>query len=252
MPTTRMIKLHDGLVVWPEYKPLADCLALKETTPDYIWESTYQGSSNPTRATAVFRREWWTGMLNRYNPETVLRPVARFISLDTASGEKDTAAYTAWTVGDMLPDYRLAIREMGRKHLDMPDLVKQIEQLYRIYAPGVHSCSIIIEDKSSGTGALQTLRKASTTSIPSAALVGYVPKVDKPTRWARAAVWCNLGCVLLPPPGADYPWLFDAEEELFNVPNARFLDQADSFAQLILSTEQYLSAGHNARSAKKE
>lgn len=243
MPVTRQVRLHDCFVLWPEHKSAAEVAELQKTTLGYVWDVTYQGSM-VQKAGTLFKREWWTGR-NRFSE---VKPVARFISLDTATSEAANAAYTAWTVGDLLPDYRLAVVEIGRKRLEFPALVGWIEALYRQYYERGLLRSIVIEDKSSGIGALQTLRQAGDIAE---VLQGFNPRVDKPTRWGQAAVWCSLGCVLLPEPGPRYPWLYEAETELFTVPNAAQLDQADAFSQLIIYLENFLSEGYRARSNQK-
>jgi phage terminase large subunit-like protein len=140
----------------------------------------------------------------------------------------------------------LAIIEIGRARLEFPMLVSAIQNLhdrYQTYDGKLRG--IIIEDKSSGIGAIQTLKLSGNIAK---ILKGFNPRVDKPTRWSQAAVWCSLDCILLPWPGVQYPWLIDAEEELFSVPGAPQLDQADSFSQLILFLENLLADGHKARS----
>lgn len=240
----RTVKLHNHHVLWPQHKSRAEVERLRATTPPFIFDVTYQGSM-VSRGGVIFERNWWNGPTSRYDGSRAPVAVARYISLDTASSEAEEAAYTAWTVGDLLTDYKLAIVEMGRARMNMPDLVHHIEVLYNRFLANELLRGIVIEEKSSGIGALQTLRQAS--AIPVSMLIGFNPKVDKITRWSQSAVWCSLGCVLLPCPSPAYPWLFEAEEELFNVPNAPQLDQADSFAQLVIYLENFLSQGYNLR-----
>ncbi len=240
----RLVKLHEGRVLWPFHLGLEAVLELQRTTPPQVFETIYKGNMVQPSG-SIFKREWWDGK-NRFLPEDLIGGVGRYISLDTASSEEADAAYTAWTVGDLLPDYRLAIIEIGRARLEFPMLVSAIQNLhdrYQTYDGKLRG--IIIEDKSSGIGALQTLKLSGNIAK---VLKGFNPRVDKPTRWSQAAVWCSLDCILLPWPGVQYPWLIDAEEELFSVPGAPQLDQADSFSQLILYLENLLSDGHKARS----
>ena len=131
----------------------------------------------------------------------------------------------------------------------MPALVKHIERLYRTYVGERNAFrKIVIEAKSSGSGVLQTLQQG--VVIPTNVLVGYNPKVDKQTRWSQAAVWCSLDMVKLPHPNSDMPWLHEAEEELFSLPNAEYFDQADSFSQLVLYLEHVLTEGYRAKTGK--
>jgi predicted phage terminase large subunit-like protein len=243
VPIHTTLKLHDDQVIWPERRDLTAVLELKATTMNYIWQTTYQGSTVHLEGT-VFMRDWWAGK-NRYSTTNGTQAVARWISLDTATSESETAAYTAWTVVDLTPDYRIAVVEMGRKRVTFPELLKLIRDLYDRYEGNGLLRKIIIEDKSSGISALQTLEHAA--GELSKVLTGFNPRVDKVTRWSQAAMWCSLDCVLLPHPDESVPWLEVAEEELFAVPNAPFLDQADSFSQAVIYLENYLSDGRQAR-----
>lgn len=243
MPVTNVFRLHDDRVLWPEHRPLESVLELKDTTPEAIFETTYQGNSAAPGGT-VFKREWWNGK-NRFKHGTT-NPVARWISFDTAASEKENAAYTAWAVGDLLKDYRMAIVEIGRERLEFPQLISKIETVARTYYDNGLLRNVVIEDKSSGTGALQTLKQVSPDWLKPL-LQGYNPRVDKYTRWSQAAMWCKLGCILLPWPDNAVPWLNSAEEEIFNVPNAAELDQADSLSQLVIFIENFLSLGYQAR-----
>lgn len=246
MPITRFYKLHNESVLWPEHKSEAAVLELQATTPPHIFQTTYQG--NPLAMSGgVFRREWWNGQ-NRYSPVMRYSPVARYISLDTAASTSEKAAFTAWTVGDLLPDYRLQVREINRVKLELTDLPEYIERLYNTWQYGELLRGIIIENKSTGPAILKTLQK-----IPALSRIvkAYNPKSSKPERWSQASVWCSLGCVLLPVSTNETPWLFAAEEEIFNVPGSPQLDQADAFAQLIIYLENYLSRGYQARTENK-
>ena len=104
--------LHPHKTLWTARWSDADAEALKTTTPPTVFETTYQGWLTSGTGTRVFFREWWDKPSNRYLPEGK-GPSARYISLDTAESEKEGSAYTAWTVGDLMPDYTLRIVEIG-------------------------------------------------------------------------------------------------------------------------------------------
>ena len=246
MPSTRALRLHTGRVLWPEHKPEAEVLALQAETPELTWETTYQGNMvNPSGA--VFLREWWTGK-NRWSDRSDPGPV--WISFDTAESEAMGSAYTAWCVGTLLPDYRLRLDEAGRRRVEFPQLVELIKSVAQRYQSD-YLQAIIIEDKSSGKQAVQTLRQQAERWLAKR-IIAYNPRVDKPMRWNQSASWCALGCVLLPHPGGSVPWLFEFEDELFGVPGSATLDFADAFAQLIIFTENLLSEGWRARSKQHE
>jgi predicted phage terminase large subunit-like protein len=234
--------------LWPQHKPLPEVLELKGTTPVGIWEGTYQGNPMPPAGT-VFQREWWKGEDRRFDAaerKLVTTCVARWISWDTGLKDEEDNAYTACVVGELWPDYRMAIREVWRERLQFPALPPKIEMYARKHNRDGKLRAVIIEDKASGISAYQTL-KAGAEDWLADLLVAFMPSGDKEVRAQQAAVWCKNGCVLLPWPGLAVPWLVDFEDELFNFPGSSFMDQVDAFDQLVLFTENLLAEGWRAR-----
>lgn len=253
MPVTHRVKLHSkGPALWPEHKPLAEVLELQSTTPDPIWGAVYQGSPTSPGGT-IFKRSWWRNK-NRFpmmvdgklNRSLGWGCVGRWISWDTAFKDTEDAAYTACVVGEMWPDYRLAVREVYRERLEFPELPQVMAQVTRRYTDDNKLRGVLIEDKASGTSAYQTLMAAADTDLRRV-LIPFQPIGDKDTRANQAAVWCKNDCVLLPEPSEEVPWLMDFETEWFAIPTSTFRDQADAGAQLIIYTENLLAAGFHAR-----
>lgn len=248
MAVQHRVLLHrDGPALWPRHKPPGEIRELKATTPETIWEATYQGNPTPPGG-SVFRRAWWRGE-NRYDAADrglVARCVGRWISWDTAKKESEQHAFTACTVGEMTPEYRLVIREVWRERLPFPDLPEAIEAKAKVHNRDGKLRGVVIEDKSSGTSALQTLR-ATAEDWLRPLLIAFMPGGDKVQRAQQGAVWCKNGCVLLPSPGELVPWLLDFEDELFGFPGSVFADQVDALSQLILYLEHYLAMGFQAR-----
>lgn len=244
---TRALLHTDGPALWPEHKPLKEVLHLKGETPEVIWESTYQGNPVPPSGT-VFKREWWRGQ-NRFDiadRQYINMVSARWISFDTGLKDKEDNAYTACTVGELLPDYRMLVREVWRERLQFPDLPEAILTSARRWNFDEKLRGILIEDKASGISAYQTLSATAEDWIKRL-LIAFEPHGDKSIRAAQAAVWCSNGSVMLPYPSADAPWLVDFEDELFSFPGSSYKDQVDSFGQLIIYTENLLAAGYEAR-----
>jgi predicted phage terminase large subunit-like protein len=215
----------------------------------YLWSSLYQ--QQPTVAGgAIFNREWWQGQ-NRYDAADrgmVNSCVARFISWDTALGETDSSAYSVGVVGELTPDYRLVIRDVYRERMAFPDLTDTIAEMAR-YGNRDHKLrTVIIEDKVSGTSAVQTFRMGADGWLRDL-IHPSKPEVQgsKAYRATQAATWCRRGMVLLPHPSADVPWLHTFEDELYSVPTATYWDQVDAFSQLVFFVEHLLQAGWEAR-----
>ena len=251
MPQTYHVLLHqNGPALWPEHKPLEEVLDLRATTPEQIWEATYQGNPAPPGG-ATFRREWWEAT-NRFEPTDTAIPasvIARYISWDTGVKDKDANAFTACIVGELYADYRLFIRDVFRQRLTFPHLPPYIMQVAQKYEHDRKTRAVIIEDKASGTSAYQTLMAGADREV-ARVLVPFMPQGDKEVRASQAAVWCKNGCVLLPHPDTSVPWLLDFETELFTFPLSAFADQVDAFAQLVLYLENLLAEGWRKREGR--
>lgn len=246
----RVLLHSNGPALWPEHKALQEVLELQATTPETIWECTYQGNPTPPAGT-VFRRTWWDGK-NRYDASDrrlSISCVARWVSWDTALKDEEGNAYSAEVVGELWPDYRLALRLVYRERLEFPNLPAVIASHARQYNHDGKLRGVIIEDKASGTSAYQTLAATSETWLKRL-LVAFQPSGDKTTRAQQAAVWCVNDSVLLPWPGDSVPWLADFEDELFDFPGSTYKDQVDAFSQLVLYVENLLSEGWRARNRR--
>ncbi len=248
MPITHRVLLHrDGPALWPSHKPLSEILELQATTPETIFNAIYQGAPTSPSGT-IFRRAWWRNR-NRYDASDSRRVsacIGRYISWDTALKDTNDAAYTVAVVGELWPNYQLAIREVYRERLEFPELPQVMAHVTDRYTFDGKLRGVLIEDKASGTSAYQTLMSSSSQRLRPL-LVPFQPVGDKDTRANQAAVWCKNDCILLPEPSGAVPWLLDFEEELFGIPSTTYRDQGDAFAQLIIYTENILAEGFHAR-----
>ena len=249
MPAHQVLLHHDGPALWPQHKPLAEVLELRATTPELTWSGTYQGVPTPPGG-YTFKRSWWPKERRYDTADSGIRNLvyARYISWDTGlkDKEEEDTDFTGYTVAELWPDYRLGVRYVQQERLEFPYLPDVIEQTAVKWNADEKLHGILIEDKQSGTSALQTLA-ASGPDWLKGLLIPFNPTTDKITRASQAAVWCRNGCVLLPYPAADLYWLIDFEEELFSFPQAAHDDRVDSFTQLILYLEHILAAGRKAR-----
>jgi len=243
--TTYRVRLHDrGPALWPENKPEKEIEELKATTPPLIWAGTYQGVPSPPGG-FTFKREWWRNQ-NRYDPENPPSVVARFQSWDTAETDSEDAAYSVCITAGLTADYRLLIESVYRARLIFPELPPKIESLAK-WALGNGGLKVVlIEDKSSGVSAYQTL-KVSANKAVSRLIYPFTPRVDKETRANQAALWGANGSILLPYPDTSAIWLMDFEDELFDFPQSAYKDQVDAFSQLVIYCENYLASGLHKR-----
>ncbi len=194
--------------------------------------------------------QFWGEGRNRYDiAQQTADPtkiVARYLSFDTAMKDKETNDPTDLVVGDLMADYRLRIRHVSSERVQFPELLGHITTNALRWNYDGKLRQIIVEDKGSGTSALQTLRAGSDPLLASL-MQDFMPVGSKPYRWRQAGQWCALGCVEMPNPDNEVPWLFDFLHQLATVPGAAHDDSADSLAQLVIFLEHILAEGYRAR-----
>jgi predicted phage terminase large subunit-like protein len=112
--------------------------------------------------------------------------------------------------------------DLWRNKVEMPELERAIVQQYNRYQPN----AVVIEDKSSGIGVIQTLRQK--TRLP---IIAYDPKMrDKESRAASATPTVEAGNCYLP---ENAPWVeeFISEHERF--PNSEHDDMCDTSSMMV-------------------
>jgi predicted phage terminase large subunit-like protein len=197
-----------------------------------------------------FLHDWWRGA-NRFDPAAdralLHGVVGRWHSWDTATKDGEHNAFTALVQGELTADYRLLITLAWRDKLTVPFLAGKVRERAEAGNRDGKLEAIIIEDKDSGTGLTQTLSLGDDWLARK--LVAFKPANygDKAQRAQQAALWCKRGCVLLPEPSPEAPWLYQYEKELFGFPDVEFKDWTDATSQLVIFLEHYLAAGWRAR-----
>ena len=203
--------------------------------------------------TKPFKREYWRHDHLRYfvtDRAGASNVVARWVSWDTGLKDKETSAYSSYAVLELLADYRVRIREVGQERLLFPDLVPMIQGVANRWNQDGRLRGVIIEDKASGISAIQTLRLAANAGELPYAIIAFEPHGDKFERATQAAVWCSLGCVMLPWPTASVPWFNDFTTDLYSFPDIEFKDRVDATVQGIIYLEHLLAEGYHARQAQ--
>lgn len=237
------LPLHDSEVLWPEMKSLTEVINLKLTTLPEVWETTYQGNANSSLGSKIFDMDWFA---NRYSYIQPSGAIGRWISLDTGLTDNETSSFSAATVGDLMPDYLLHITQCWSGKLQFPGLIDKIISLARENNQDGQLRGIIIENKSSGISAIQALKKSADKWITDI-VKPYNPRVSKETRWGESAIWCSLGCVRLPSPSPEVPWLFDLESDLRDAPDVTYKDRLDSLAQLVIFLSNLIAEAYRVR-----
>jgi len=227
---------EQGELLWPEHFGAKEIQTMKNDLSDIGIAGQLQQRPTPLLG-AIFKKEW-------FNQRVASMPcVARYFSWDTAASIEDTAAYTCGIVGELAPDYRLFIRSIWRDRIEFPQLQYAVEGQVNRFG-GKMLRDIIIENKSSGIQAIQSMKQ---TSKYKDSVMPFNPKGDKVARAYECAKWCEKSMVILPPPNEENPWMLDFEDELFLFPNSRYKDQVDALSQLCDYLSFYLAEGLAAR-----
>jgi hypothetical protein len=202
----------------------------------------------------IFLREWFENNRNRYDPTDrsyYNKSVGRWLSWDTALKDDEQNDYTALTVWELLPDYRLLLRYAWWRKLQFPQLAKAIADEAKRWMYDGKLRGIIIEDKASGISALQTLRQGEQEIAD--LLIAFQPgTVSKTGRARQASLWFERDCILLPEPADEVPWLIEYEDILYEFPTKVIKDPVDSTSQAILHLENLLAEGWQARTGHKK
>jgi predicted phage terminase large subunit-like protein len=232
-----------GELLWPARFGPAENAAAKLDLGARAYAGQHAQRPAPASG-SIYQVEWWQGR-NRCNPHGS-NVIARWLSWDTAfkdSEQNDTSALTVW---ELLGDYRIFLRHASWQRLQFPQLASAITAEARRWMEDDKLRGILIEDKASGISVLQTLRQGAPPEI-AALLKAFSPgQVSKAARARQASLWCERGCVLLPLPSDEFPWLYDFEDLLYKFPAARINDPIDSFTQAILYLENLLAEGWRA------
>lgn len=195
------------------------------------WNALFQG--RPSAADGgifkrsyfrYFREEQGVFILHGSQDKRIPRDLCRwFQTIDTAMKTKTTNDYTVVATWVVTPDRDLLLYDIVRDRLEVPDQWPFMQRMRQRFPMILFQA---VEDKSSGTGLIQT-----------AALAGqpvHVLKadVDKVARSFKISVLYENGKVYHK---QDAAWLDDYENELLKFPNGEFDDQVDaaSYAGMI-------------------
>lgn len=169
------------------------------------------------------------GLLSRY--EVLPNLIWRAIYVDTAQKTKERNDYTVFEHWGAGVDGRAYLIELIRDRFEAPELEKTAKALW-LRCRGQewpsdrygHLRKMVIEDKVSGTGLIQSLSRA---AIP---VVALQRDKDKYTRALDVVPSAAAGLVSLP---KEALWLKDFESELAAFPDGAFDDQVDPFIDAV-------------------
>lgn len=252
MPLHYEYTLHTtSRALWPEHKGLDEVLQLKAVTPDRVFSATWQGMPTPDGG-LVFLREWWDQPGTRYHEVELQAPpkgpqvVGRWLSVDTAFKDKEDNDETAILVMELLADYRARVRWVETDKLTFPRLPGAIRAAAQRWNEGGLLRGVLVEDKGSGTSAIQTLQQGEDEWLRHL-LIPFIPTTPKEVRAEQSALWCQNQCVQLPVPGEHAPWLVKFQAQTFGFPTAENDDIVDALSMSVIYLEHILSEGFRYR-----
>jgi predicted phage terminase large subunit-like protein len=215
---------EEGELLWPERfpKPMNDML--KFTMGPAYWLQYQQ--QVPTGENKVIDTAWFKTYTKL--PEMV----AKIQAWDTAmKGSKGNDYWVCITFGIGV-DGKVYILDVFRKQMNYPTGKLSIQQQYYKHTPQV----IVVEDKSSGSGAIQELDK-----LP---IISYLPLKDKVMRMSLETPLLSGGYVYIPLP-SEVAWVSKFLDECDKFPFVRNDDQVDSLSMgLNFVKRNYLDMGH--------
>lgn len=203
---------------WPEQFPIDD-LRRMESTDAYRFAGQYMQNPAPIGG-GIFKDDWW----RFYQVAPALE--YRAIYADTAMKTKEQNDYSVFECWGKTTDGKAIILDMIRGKWEAPELLIQARAFWLKHKAkdGGTLRAMKVEDKASGTGLIQTLKREGVPVIP------IQRNVDKITRAMDVAPQIQAGNVLLP---QSAPWLSDLLSEASVFPNGANDDQLDPLMDAI-------------------
>ena len=208
---------EDDETFWEGQFPTESLHRLRASN-SYVFAGQYMQTPTPAGG-GIFKRDWW-----RYY--SVLPDIKfRMIYADTAmkTGQhNDYSVLQCWGLGG---DGKAYMLDQVRGKWESPELLAQARAFWSKHKGGKSVLrQMKIEDKASGTGLIQQLKRE---GIP---VIGIPRNKDKVTRGYDAAPMVEAGNVLLPE-SAEYISDFLSEADVF--PNGAHDDQLDPMMDAI-------------------
>lgn len=208
---------------WPEQFPMSE-LRRMEKANAYVFAGQYMQRPAPLGG-GIFKDEWW----QYYTMPPVIKH--RVIFADTANKTGTQHDYSVFECWGYTETKRAVLLDLVRGKWEAPELLAQARAFWAKHkaTEGQGALRAMkVEDKSSGTGLIQTLKRE---GIP---VIGIPRSRDKVERAYDAAPYIESGNVLLP---RSAPWLSDFLGEASGFPNAANDDMMDPMMDAIAEAQ---------------
>lgn len=201
----------DGVSFWPEQFPVDD-LRRKEAANSYVFAGQYMQRPAPVGG-GIFKDHWW----RYYTAAPGLE--YRGIYADTAQKTGQANDYSVFQLWGKAKAGQVYMLDQIRGKWEAPELMVQARAFWAKHKQGAAPLRFMkVEDKVSGTGLIQTLKREGIPVLP------IQRDRDKITRAYDAAPMVESGNVFLPEAAA---WLSEFLGEASGFPNAAHDDQLD-------------------------
>lgn len=217
----------EGDALHPERYDLTHLTKIKKAVGSQAWNALYQQRPS-SKGGDVIKRAWF----KRYSMLPLMRRV--IVAGDTAQKVKQHNDFSVFIVAGISIDGGLYIIDLIRGKWEAPELERKLEDIWNKYRASHKAQSVYIEDKSSGTGLIQSIQRK--RNIP---IKGVQVDADKYTRVLGIQGFIESGYVFLPE-GAEWVEDFLSECEKFTATDShKHDDQVDTLTMAIteLSTQ---------------
>lgn len=221
-------RTEEGELMFPERFGEEQVCELEATLGSYGAAGQLQQRPAP-RGGGIIKTEW-------YRYWSVLPPIEyRAIFADTAQKEGTKNDYSVFQLWGRSTVGQAVLIDQIRGKWEAPELLVQARAFWlKHQRSGPRGMNV--EDKASGTGLIQTLRRE---GIP---IIAVQRNNDKITRAYDAAPFIESGNVLLP---ADAPWLSEFLDESAKFPSAPHDDQLDPMFDAIKDVQEKPAANNS-------
>ena len=211
----------EGDALHPERYDLTHLTKIKKAVGTQTWNALYQQRPS-SKGGDVIKRAWF----KRYSMLPLMRRV--IIAGDTAQKVKQHNDFSVFIVAGIGIDGGLYIIDLIRGKWEAPELERKLEDIWNKYRASHKAQSVYIEDKSSGTGLIQSIQRK--RNIP---IKGVQVDADKYTRVLGIQGFIESGYVFLPD-GAEWVEDFLSECEKFTATDShKHDDMVDAFVHCV-------------------
>ncbi|MEG1232668.1 MAG: phage terminase large subunit [Acinetobacter sp.] len=211
----------EGDALHPERYDLTHLTKFKKAVGTQTWNALYQQRPS-SKGGDVIKRAWF----KRYSMLPLMRRV--IIAGDTAQKVKQHNDFSVFIVAGIGIDGGLYVIDLIRGKWEAPELERKLEDIWNKYRASHKAQSVYIEDKSSGTGLIQSIQRK--RNIP---IKGIQVDADKYTRVLGIQGFIESGYVFLPD-GAEWVEDFLSECEKFTATDShKHDDMVDAFVHCV-------------------